>query len=747
MKKILLTSIIISAAATFTASAEMNLFQQSTFTFAPQASAIHRAAADGEEVQTVPYYEGFEGWDGISFDWIPAGWADVSKSDPPHTRPAEDWTLNFTWQVEGSSWGDSAPEGKYMARIGNAFYTDPDNPNRTIFEEQDEWLISPKVALTDHNMLYFQLGLHPGWLFINPSTMKFDRVNNIMEVHISDDGGDTWTKLWDCLEAGQQFSDDELWASMSSLKSNWIKARIDLSEYAGKTVQVAFRYVGVEGESMLLDAVAIRQPSPIAQYMAPSGMFYSGYSMDYATADKATMLYGTDKTATWTNVSNIDCQQFIWAYVDGSGRLQRDEDENLEFYCRPGTMSVPMLTASADYADDSSFSLPFDHVQFGGELADGVGACNFDLSRSVGSFQSGDTYIFGNNGNDFWSRAVTATGYNVSLEAYCNYFPAPNHSYSISKVWINAWADLEPEAELTVDLLTVSASGGVSEEPLASAICKAADVVYHTDADSTVYASLPFDFGKRITIDGALIVRIYGFDGPGVKSLQFLHQYLPNTDGANFAYVQLSASNSEKTVSELVSAAGITTQYGSMSTALCVNMDVNFSRLECSDRSFNAGCEASAKGFRFTTDYAGDDVSVSGDGVGDWITYSVKELDTATSVRVITLSLSENSGGARSSEVTVAIPGSYVKLNVSQSQAASIADVNVSEQPSARFIGNELRINNAAGSTAQIFSATGALLTSQYIATEGLSLDASLWPAGIYIIKFDNNHTQKLIKQ
>ena len=51
------------------------------------------------EAESAYFFENFESWDGETYDWIPDGWADISKCDPPSVAP-ENEGINPTCQVE-----------------------------------------------------------------------------------------------------------------------------------------------------------------------------------------------------------------------------------------------------------------------------------------------------------------------------------------------------------------------------------------------------------------------------------------------------------------------------------------------------------------------------------------------------------------------------------------------------------------------------------------------------------------------
>lgn len=276
------------------------------------------------------FAESFEGWDGGTTDWLPEGWDEVSKAEPPHDTYHTNG-LNLTWEVTGQRWADEPQDGVCYARIENYFYSQ----NGVIVNgQQDEWLISPEVSIPDNGeALYFSLGYHPGWVLCDGKTLDFASITNVMEVHVSRDGGETWDMLWDCLPAARSLSRNELIEDLSSTACVWLPVRIGLHDYAGESIRFAFRYVGKGGASMNIDDVQIRQPRAgeeypeysdttvdpstfYAHYGIPEGCFFYGDNDDrYLLPGGVIMPAHTELT--YANDSNVPADaRFEWTYTD-----------------------------------------------------------------------------------------------------------------------------------------------------------------------------------------------------------------------------------------------------------------------------------------------------------------------------------------------------------------------------------------------------------------------------------------------
>jgi hypothetical protein len=99
--------------------------------------------------------------------------------------------------------------------------------------EKDNWLISPDIDSTGFSSLYLS--------FWGKSDTNYPGAT--VEVHIKGNGFDD--VVWDLIE-------DEYWDLF-----DWYNVNVDISSYAGKTINVSWRYIGIGGESFGLDDIRI----------------------------------------------------------------------------------------------------------------------------------------------------------------------------------------------------------------------------------------------------------------------------------------------------------------------------------------------------------------------------------------------------------------------------------------------------------------------------------------------------------
>lgn len=147
------------------------------------------------------------------------------------TFPPSGWTQKITNTAH--TWKKGNPASHPFTNI------DPTNVYSAICpyvaENQDEWLITPSVDLPSGTIsLEFYAGYNSTWL--SDATVK---------LNISTDGGANWTKL------GEADNDGKAW--------EWRKVTVDLSEYAGQTIVLAWQYVGNDGDLMAIDNVELTQ--------------------------------------------------------------------------------------------------------------------------------------------------------------------------------------------------------------------------------------------------------------------------------------------------------------------------------------------------------------------------------------------------------------------------------------------------------------------------------------------------------
>ena len=206
-----------------------------------------------EDIRTLPYSEGFEMGN--------TDWECLTLIDEGHNTlipEGEDYVYDQQsyWKRYGLvDWGPEKdavivpPQGVFCA-------THPTN----YYFEQDDWLISPQIHI-DANVgdvtLYFYT------LHLNPEYCVYDGVL----ISTTSTDPDDFTEVWHQTEASNE----------------WRSIFVDISEYKGNDIYVAFRYQGIDGDRWFIDAVEIMAeegPSGIAESSASTLSAYPNPAND-----------------------------------------------------------------------------------------------------------------------------------------------------------------------------------------------------------------------------------------------------------------------------------------------------------------------------------------------------------------------------------------------------------------------------------------------------------------------------------
>jgi len=147
------------------------------------------------------------------------------------TFPPKDWTQNvtnesYTWEhglFEDFNFDDIDPENVQSATISYDF-------------DQDEWLISPVIDLTEFTSPLLSFYALYGTDFLNAAVMKL--------LISTDSNHEEWQELWMTEDDGGSFE--------------WRLVEVDLSNFKGSSsVKLAWQYVGNDGNSMGLDGIKL----------------------------------------------------------------------------------------------------------------------------------------------------------------------------------------------------------------------------------------------------------------------------------------------------------------------------------------------------------------------------------------------------------------------------------------------------------------------------------------------------------
>lgn len=466
-------------------------------------------------------FESFEDWDGQDANWVPTGWTVQTNGD------AETWT-----PVGANPYLPAPSDGK--AYFGVNFDT----------KQQDEWLISPYVEIGEGMDLSYWLYLDPIFLF-NLDNVDWDNmafidgptVSATLQIYAQEKGGE-WTLLRDYFDEYKDYSLLELYdMSPDALE----KHNVGLNDFYGKETRVAFRYVGTDGNTMMIDAIGIGYPALEGiSYMDPFETLYWGFdrSANLSALGAAIAQYPVYAPLTWQNLDVMDNVEFTWTYNDPitAEFVTANDPYELEVTYVPDYSSEaalrnnwfypPTLTATSSTSTPAEYSAPYYCFQAGGK-AEYKFSNGTELEACLLPFSFIDRGLRVMTVTDEKTGAmgIPVFGYDRNVDAYwLNYTLGDEEPTSGDYSHLEGIANLfmpSSEAALVVNGITVYGIGligkdaeftatiyGVNEEMstdistmevIATATIKGSDVITNNPADKD-YVCLPFNFSEPVAI-------------------------------------------------------------------------------------------------------------------------------------------------------------------------------------------------------------------------------------------------------
>ena len=163
----------------------------------------------------LPYFEGFEMG---ATDWT--CWTVIDEGDNLSSNGSE---IASYWQRIGVGSGYTAHTGEYCAS------------HRFGLDQQEGWLISPKIQLGANAILTFQ---------------TFEQYDSYMD----------YEGVWISTSTPEPRAFTEVW-SQSNASAVWKEVTVDLQAYQGLPVYIAFKYTGDDGHNWLVDDVRVEAAS------------------------------------------------------------------------------------------------------------------------------------------------------------------------------------------------------------------------------------------------------------------------------------------------------------------------------------------------------------------------------------------------------------------------------------------------------------------------------------------------------
>lgn len=511
-----------------------------------------------ETPQGMVLYESFEGWDGNDIEWLPEGWT--------RRQTVEDFSRTWGISVPGSGLPDPSHGDFYMG-ISYGF-------------GQDEWLITPACEIADGMIFSFMAYIEPVFLFstenINWGTMEYDGdkiVAATLQIMVKAENDADWTMLHDYADDYKDMSLSDLYAAQPT---GMQRKSISLSDYVGKKVQMAFRYVGDDGNTMFIDEVAIGYPRlEGVSFMEPFDMQYWGLerSAELSGLSLPVAQIPVFSDETWINTSYIDGADFSWSYCDpvtaemvdgGNGEtltVQYVPDYTSENSKRNNFFYPPVLTATAPHAAPGTATSPYTVFQAGGKpeykLSDGmleVSLMPFLYGQDgitiavVDSEKFGDATlpIFGHNANtnkywlDYTLRGdAPEEGDDVQLDGILNFIYPSQSPMVVNGADVFAKGTIADDAVLTLRIFALDDSYVFDPDvqtPVATATCTGADIIKDDiNGGHNTTLCIPFNFDTPAIVQAtdetvAYVVYLTGFNSDKVEYFAPMQSFIPNAN-------------------------------------------------------------------------------------------------------------------------------------------------------------------------------------------------------------------------
>ena len=714
-------------------------------------------------------FEGFESYEGQpSRGWVPEGWSQESKTNPPHVAPEGKGTC-LVWEATKGDGFTSAYSGTYVERVQVSiadFTADP----ITFAEQQDEWLITKAITPKTGDYLTFQLCYSPFFTLFNESTMDFSSVNNILEILVTTDDGKTWEKVWDVLDDARSYTVDELWDDGSSFVRPYHPMLVNISKYVGKNIKIAFRYYGINGESMMLDDIKVGEATPTAAATAPNAVFpiglsLDGYNLSEGSGNVLNLALAPYKTSLeWTNVSPA-FESCTWTYPDEEGNETTSSSKNLE---APeygfGQYDAPSLVTKIGSKTSDATTL-YDAVQYGGSVMINHGdsylsfdAAMYDLNRLVSkkakfSLARDGVFGMGATSDATWNQLLKTEGMKVTGMGM--FIPQPAAPYTLSSanavVYYTA-GKLTDKSQLKATVYKVEDDGSFTA--MAEGYCSPSEIY---KADDKSYPKAVFYFEREIDglptqaelfVDYPIVIQFSANLAEG-EEFDFVNAFDSAPDEVeNNVYVFFNDAEGTR---KMINTTALSFEDGSAAAGLYASFDATYSWLRSDEDAFEAKPAGESKTFDLDSYYnlvnsKGENLATAtGEGLGDWYTVSFANgSGTEPAKMTVTVNALPEGTDVRSSYFDVEVFGMMKRFYVAQHSEAGVSDLAVSATKA--FVnGGNIVVSSPKATRVAVYNVAGQKVAEQAFAGKA-TIKASDFAKGIYVLKFNDNTVLKLTK-
>lgn len=678
-------------------------------------SACNPTFYAAEATSDVTFYESFEEWPvydsnyGIDFEWLPEGWTAQRKSSP------EDMTSWFPF-LQYSYVYPTPAEGNYYFMI---MFSE---------EEQDEWLITPEIELDGALELSYYLYYQPLFLF-SLDNYDFDTdefigdkvVAATFQVQIKAEGDQEWTLLQDIADRYKDYSAEEL---MAATPTGMQKQSVSLADYAGKKIQLGFRYVGRDGDSMWLDAIRIGlTPLENVSYSLPANTFYWGWNSSFIALTDTVAQVPVFTPVTFTNTSEENAT-YQWNYVDPLTGMDATSDDQINivltyqpdytddetkannFYSAPELIASAPGKATCVYAPDIL-------IQAGGTAKVQLSSGEYEFSMFPFNFDQDDLSgitvmddsigdanlpVFGHNRNtnEYWynytangdSDANPETCFN-HLEGIANlYMPEQGATVVVNGINVFGFGLIHADAELKFSIYALPQNDwGISSDPsdfkvVATKTIKGSDIQYYYDygdASQKDYICLPFNFDAPAVVTAteeypAFFFMLEGFNSDAVEYFMPYQTIETPLTGMNrgymMSYIDFEVASGRPAYYSVK--ALLYKEDGEVyrpESAFAFGLLADFPWLTCDTENVTIGVDDNSVEVALGSYYDGSQLTVeASEGL-------VAEVAGRYDECVLTITRKSESSPSFDGVVTVKGPGVEVAVNVHVDEALAIRDI------------------------------------------------------------------------
>lgn len=600
--------------------------------------------------------------------------------------------------------------------------------------------------------------------------MDFSSVNNILEILVTTDDGKTWEKVWDVLDDARSYTVDELWDDGSSFVRPYHPMLVNISKYVGKNIKIAFRYYGINGESMMLDDIKVGEATPTAAATAPNAVFPIGLSLDgYNLSDGSgnvlNLALAPYKTSLeWTNVSPA-FESCTWTYPDEEGNETTSSSKNLE---APeygfGQYDAPSLVTKIGSKTSDATKL-YDAVQYGGSVMINHGdsylsfdAAMYDLNRLVSkkakfSLARDGVFGMGATSDATWNQLLKTEGMKVTGMGM--FIPQPAAPYTLSSanavVYYTA-GKLTDKSQLKATVYKVEDDGSFTA--MAEGYCSPSEIY---KADDKSYPKAVFYFEREIDglptqaelfVDYPIVIQ-FSADLAEGEEFDFVNAFdsAPN-EVENNVYVFFNDAEGTR---KMINTTALSFEDGSAAAGLYASFDATYSWLRSDEDAFEAKPAGESKTFDLDSYYnlvnsKGENLATAtGEGLGDWYTVSFANgSGTEPAKMTVTVNALPEGTDVRSSYFDVEVFGMMKRFYVAQHSEAGVSDLAVSATKA--FVnGGNIVVSSPKATRVAVYNVAGQKVAEQAFAGKA-TIKASDFAKGIYVLKFNDNTVLKLTK-